>query len=90
MNGDTVSLIDASFAGQVAIKVGSQPMDMAFRGDDLFVACQGDGSIHVVDLAAGKVRRVLKAGIGCESLGFFKCQTRATDAAALNSYTSHG
>ena len=25
-------------------------MDMAFRGDELFVACQGDGSVHVIDI----------------------------------------
>ena len=35
---------------QTAIKVGSQPMDMAFRGDELFVACQGDGSVPVIDI----------------------------------------
>jgi hypothetical protein len=49
LNSDTVSLIDPSFREQTAIKVGSQPMDMAFRGDELFVACQGDGSVHVVN-----------------------------------------
>ena len=49
-NSDTVSLIDPSFTEQTAIKVGSQPMDMAFRGDELFVACQGDGSVHVIDI----------------------------------------
>src|SRR5215467_392775 len=49
LNSDTVSLIDPSFIRQTAIKVGSQPMDMAFRGDELFVACQGDGSVHVID-----------------------------------------
>jgi len=43
LNSDTVSLIDPTFREQTAIKVGSQPMDMAFRGDELFVACQGDG-----------------------------------------------
>src|SRR5690349_18843148 len=43
LNSDTVSLIDPSFREQTAIKVGSQPMDMAFRDDELFVACQGDG-----------------------------------------------
>ena len=48
LNSDTVSLIDPSFREQCAIKVGSQPMDMAFHGDELFVACQGDGSMHVV------------------------------------------
>lgn len=71
LNSDTVSLIDASFEKQTAVKVGSQPMDMAFRGDELFVACQGDGSVHVVDMPAGRVKRSFKAGKGCESLGFF-------------------
>ena len=32
LNSDTVSLIDPSFREQTAIKVGSQPMDMAFQG----------------------------------------------------------
>lgn len=71
LNSDTVSLIDPSFTDQVAIKVGSQPMDMAFRGPDLFVACQGDGSVHVVDIPTRRVRQVFAAGTGCESLGFF-------------------
>ena len=71
LNSDTVSLIDPSFRQQTAIKVGSQPMDMAFRGDELFVACQGDGSVHVVDIPARKVKRRFQAGTGCESLGFF-------------------
>src|SRR5215469_15545128 len=43
LNSDTVSLIDPSFREQTAIKVGSQPMDMAFRDDELFVPCQGAG-----------------------------------------------
>ncbi len=71
LNSDTVSLIDPSFRDQVAIKVGSQPMDMVFRGDELFVACQGDGSVHVVDIPARKVKASFAAGTGCESLGFF-------------------
>src|SRR5262249_24380752 len=50
LKSDTVSLIDPSFREQTAIRVGSQPMDMAFRGDELFVACQGDGSVHVIDI----------------------------------------
>src|SRR4029453_3454385 len=37
LKSNTVSLIDPSFRHQSAIKVGSQPMDMAFRGDELFV-----------------------------------------------------
>src|SRR4051812_15910575 len=50
LKSGTVSLIDSSFRTQTAIKVGSQPMDMAFHGGELFVACQGDGSVHVVDI----------------------------------------
>ena len=71
LNSDTVSLLDPSFTEQTAIKVGSQPMDMAFRGNELFVACQGDGSVHVVDIPARKVKASFAAGTGCESLGFF-------------------
>jgi YVTN family beta-propeller protein len=71
LNSDTVSLIDPSFREQTAIKVGSQPMDMAFRGDELFVACQGDGSVHVIDTAERRAKGSFRAGTGCESLGFF-------------------
>jgi DNA-binding beta-propeller fold protein YncE len=67
----TVSLIDPSFRQQTAIKVGSQAMDMAFRGNELFVACQGDGSVHVVDIPSRRVKHSFQAGKGCESLGFF-------------------
>jgi DNA-binding beta-propeller fold protein YncE len=70
-NGDTVSLLDPSFAQQTAIKVGSQPMDMAFRGAELFVACQGDGSVHVIDIPGRKWKSSFQAGTGCESIGFF-------------------
>ena len=71
LNSDTVSLIDPSFKEQTAIKVGSQPMDMAFRGDELFVACQGDGSVHIIDIPGKRAKGSFKAGTGCESLGFF-------------------
>ncbi len=71
LNSDTVSLITPSFGEQVAIKVGSQPMDMVYRGDELFVACQGDGSVHVIDIAGRRWKQSFKAGTGCESLGFF-------------------
>jgi len=70
LKSDTVSLIDPSFRGQAAIKVGSQPMDMAFRGDELFVACQGDGSMHVIDIPGRRAKGSFRAGTGCESLGF--------------------
>jgi DNA-binding beta-propeller fold protein YncE len=66
-----VSLIDPSFSEQTAIPIGSQPMDMAFRGDELFVGCQGDGTVHVIDVPSRTWKSSFKAGTGCESLGFF-------------------
>ena len=71
LKSNTVSLIDPAFREQVAIKVGSQPMDMAFRGDELFVACQGDGSVHIVDMVERRAKHSFRAGAGCECLGFF-------------------
>jgi YVTN family beta-propeller protein len=71
LKSGTVSLIDPSFREQTAIKVGGQPMDMAFRGDELFVVCQGDGSVHVIDIPHRRVKQRFSAGTGCESLGFF-------------------
>src|SRR6266516_5856739 len=71
LNSGTVSLIDPSFRQQIAIAVGSQPMHMAFRDDELFVACQGDGSVHVVDIPNRRAKYSFQAGAGCECLGFF-------------------
>ena len=71
LKSDTVSLIDPAFRAQAAIKVGRQPMDMAFRGDELFVGCQGDGSVHVIDVPKRRAKGSFQAGTGCESLGFF-------------------
>src|SRR3954465_7776630 len=71
LNSDTASLIDPSFREQTAIKVGNQPMDMAFHGDELFVPCQGDGSVHVIDLKTKRHKSSFQAGKGCESIGFF-------------------
>ena len=71
LNSDTISLINPSFERQTAIKVGSQPMDMAFHGDELFVACQGDGSVHIIDIPSRRWKSSFAAGKGCESLGFY-------------------
>ena len=71
LNSGTVSLIDPAFTQQTAIKVGSQPMDMAFHGDELLVACQGDGSVHVIDVPTRRWKASFAAGTGCESLAFF-------------------
>ncbi len=71
LNSDTVSVMSSSFGEQTAIKIGSQPMDMVYRGDELFVACQGDGSVHVVDIPGRTWKTSFQAGTGCESLGFY-------------------
>ena len=71
LNSNMVSIIDASFGAQTAIGVGNQPMDFAFRGDELFVGCQGDGSMHVIDIPTRRHKQSFGAGTGCESVGFF-------------------
>jgi len=71
LNSNMLHIIDASFGTQTAIPVGSQPMDFAFRGDELFVGCQGDGSMHVIDVPGHRVKQSFQAGTGCESVGFF-------------------
>jgi len=71
VRGGTATLLDATFSRQTTLAVGKQPMDGTFRNGQLFVACQGDGSVHIVDLAARQVARSFAAGVGCETLGFF-------------------
>jgi YVTN family beta-propeller protein len=72
LNSDRISIIDAkTFGDQSAIAVGSQPMDFAFRGDELFVGCQGDGTMHIIDVPGRRNKGHVKAGDGCESIGFF-------------------
>jgi DNA-binding beta-propeller fold protein YncE len=71
LQSGTATLIDASFSHQTTLAVGKQPMDGTFRDGQLFVACQGDGSIHVIDVAARRVAHHFAAGVGCETLGFF-------------------
>jgi DNA-binding beta-propeller fold protein YncE len=69
--GDTVTLFNADLSEQTAIPVGKGAMDMAFRGDDLFVGCQYDGTVHVIDVPSRKVRHTFACGAGVESIGFF-------------------
>jgi hypothetical protein len=33
--------------------------------------CQGDGSVHIIDIPARRWKQSFQAGTGCESLGFF-------------------
>jgi DNA-binding beta-propeller fold protein YncE len=71
LNSNMVSLIDVASRRQTAITVGSQPMDFAFRGDEIFVGCQGDGTIHLIDVPNRRHKSSFKAGTGCESVEFF-------------------
>jgi DNA-binding beta-propeller fold protein YncE len=71
LRSGTATLIDPSFSDQTTLAVGKQPMDGAFCGGSLLVACQGDGSIHIIDLMARKVSHRFAAGVGCETLAFF-------------------
>jgi DNA-binding beta-propeller fold protein YncE len=71
LNSNMLSLMDSSFGNQTAIPVGNQPMDFAFRGNELFVGCQGDGSMHVIDIPQRRNKQSFRAGAGCESVGFF-------------------
>ena len=69
--GDMVTLFNADLSEQTAIPVGKGAMDMAFRGDDLFVGCQYDGTMHIIDIPSRKVRHSFACGTGVESIGFF-------------------
>jgi len=67
----TATVMDSSFNHQTTLTVGQQPMDGAFRGRSLFIACQGDGTVHVIDLVTRQVSQRFAAGVGCETLAFF-------------------
>ena len=71
MRSNTATLIDASFGRQTTVAVGRQPMDGAFSEDQLLIACQGDGTIHIIDLVTRQVSRQFAAGVGCETVAFF-------------------
>ncbi|HEY2755753.1 MAG TPA: cytochrome D1 domain-containing protein [Pseudolabrys sp.] len=71
MRSGTATLIDPTFTRQSTVRVGKQPMDGAFRGGLLLIGCQGDGSIHVIDLAKQQAVTSFAAGVGCETLAFF-------------------
>lgn len=67
----TATVMNDRFERQTTLTVGLQPMDAAFHQGMLFVACQGDGSVHVIDLASRQVAHRFEAGVGCETLAFF-------------------
>ncbi len=71
LNSNMLSLIETATGKQAAVPVGNQPMDFAFRNGEIFVGCQGDGSMHVIDVPNRRHKLSFKAGTGCESVGFF-------------------
>ena len=72
LNSNKLSIMDAAtFVNQSAIAVGDQPMDFAFKGNELFVGCQGDGTMHIIDVPRRRNVGRVKEGSGCESIGFF-------------------
>ena len=71
LQSGTATLIDASFSHQTTLVVGKQPMDVHFHNGQLFVACQCDGSIHVIDVAARQVAHHFAAGVGVRNSRIF-------------------
>lgn len=71
LNSNLLHIIDTASGAQSAIPLGKQPMDFAFRNGEIVIGCQGDGSMHVIDVAARRVTKSFQAGTGCESVGFF-------------------
>jgi DNA-binding beta-propeller fold protein YncE len=67
----TATVMDNTFGRQTTVTVGLQPMDAAFHQGMLFVACQGDGTVHIIDLATRRIAHRFEAGVGCETLAFF-------------------
>jgi DNA-binding beta-propeller fold protein YncE len=72
------STVDIFAAGDLAarprsVKVGAFPMGITFSADgkQALVANHGDGTISVLDLAAGEVTKTFKAGSGIETLTFY-------------------
>ena len=45
-------------------------MDTDIRGNELFITCQGEGNIHVLELERRQTSRKFMAGAGCEFVGF--------------------
>jgi YVTN family beta-propeller protein len=71
LNNNMLHIIDRASGAQSAIPLGKQPMDFAFRNGEIVIGCQGDGSMHVIDVAGRRVTKSFQAGTGCESVGFF-------------------
>lgn len=68
-----VTLISLPQWDQYPVTVGKKPMDAAFRpdGTTVIVANEEDGTLTEISLLTRKSIRTVKAGSGCETLGFF-------------------
>src|SRR5499427_4570894 len=73
--GTTVDIFDANdlHKPQRAVTVGAFPMGITFAadGNTALVANHGDGTVSVLDVAAGKVTKTFMAGAGIETLTFY-------------------
>ena len=67
------TVLGSDLETQRSFPLGKGPMDMAFHSDGrtALVGNQDDGTISVLDLEQGIVRRIIRAGDGVESLAFF-------------------
>jgi YVTN family beta-propeller protein len=75
MAGSSINIFDAANlrAPQRTLTVGASPMGIAFSADGkiALVANHGDGTVSVVDIAAGTVTKTFKAGTGIETLTYY-------------------
>lgn len=67
------TLLTADLGTQRSLRLGKEPMDMAFHPDGrtVLVGNQGDGTITVLDLERAAVRMTVEAGAGVEVLAFY-------------------
>jgi DNA-binding beta-propeller fold protein YncE len=73
--GSTVGIFDAQDLGapQRVLTVGRFPMGFAFTADGkrAIVGNHDDGTVSMIDLAAGRVEKTVPAGMGVETLTFY-------------------
>jgi DNA-binding beta-propeller fold protein YncE len=67
------TIFDAKLKTQKLLQLGAGPMNMAFHPDGrtAVIANHNAGSVSVVDLEQGHVRRTVPAGVGIETLSYF-------------------
>jgi len=75
LGANLLNVFDASNyrAPQLVVPVGRDPFGVAFTrdGKTALVSNHGDGTISVVDVAAGTVKSSFTAGVGIETLAYY-------------------